>query len=251
MAYKYIDVSRYQGTIDWDKVKAAGIQGAFLKTVSTNSSFGGLYIDPTFERNYSECKRVGIPVGAYYYTYAQTKDYADKELALFKQAVEGKQFELPLVIDVEDNLLKPLSADALTDLVIYALERIEKWGCYAMFYTYQSYKNTELNMKRLQPYDWWLAWYTSTEPSGTFGVWQYSSSGKVNGITGNTDMNWAYKDYPTIIKNAGLNGFKKEEPRPEPQPTPDPEPVEDFTDEEKNIIVKIIRFLIKLIGGLE
>ena len=69
MAKKIIDVARYQGNIDWDKVKASGIEGALLKTVSTNNrEFGGLYIDPYFERNYAECKRVGIPVGAYYYT---------------------------------------------------------------------------------------------------------------------------------------------------------------------------------------
>ena len=65
-----IDVSRYQGNIDWDKL-AGKIGGAMLKTVSTNKSFGGIYIDPMFETNYAACKRLGIPVGVYYYTYAQ------------------------------------------------------------------------------------------------------------------------------------------------------------------------------------
>ena len=82
MEYKYIDVSRYQDKIDWQAVKNAGIQGAILKTVSTNASFGGLYIDPFFGYNYRECKRLGIPVGVYYYTYALDRGYADKELAL-------------------------------------------------------------------------------------------------------------------------------------------------------------------------
>lgn len=73
-----LDVSRYQGMIDWDAVKASGlVDGVMLKTVSTNSAFGGVYIDPTFERNYWECKRVGLPVGAYYYTYAQDRSTAD------------------------------------------------------------------------------------------------------------------------------------------------------------------------------
>ena len=72
MIYKYLDASRYQGKIDWEAVKRSGkIDGAILKTVSTNKSFGGVYIDPQFERNYSECARLGIPVGAYYYTSAQ------------------------------------------------------------------------------------------------------------------------------------------------------------------------------------
>ena len=215
---KGIDVSRYQGNIDWQKVKNDGIQFAMLKTVSTNNSeFGGLYIDPYFERNYAECKRLGIPVGVYYYTYAQTKEYADKELVLFKKAIAGKQFEYPLVIDVEDNLLKPISKSALTDLVEHAVKTIESWGCYAMVYTYLNYQNTELDMNRLKKYDLWLAAYRSNRPTTpAHTIWQYSSSGKVAGINGNCDVNWEYsingKFHDEIIKNAGLNGYTKAQP---------------------------------------
>ena len=209
---KILDASRYQGVIDWEKVLEDGISGAILKTVSTNNrEFGGLYIDPTFERNYAECKRLGIPVGAYYYTYAQDKAYADKELALFKKAIEGKTFEYPLVVDVEDNLLKPLSADALTDLVVYALKTIESWGCYAMVYTYLNYQNTELNMARLSDYALWLAAYRDNRPTyPRHDIWQFTSSGKVEGISGNCDLNWVYKDFPSVIKANGLNGFAAE-----------------------------------------
>ena len=87
----YIDVSRYQGTIDWEQVKNK-VGGAMLKTVSTNKSFGGIYIDPTFERNYQECKRLGIPVGVYYYTYAQTPERVAEELAKLREALTGKTF---------------------------------------------------------------------------------------------------------------------------------------------------------------
>lgn len=212
MAIKILDAARYQGDIDWEKVLADGITGAILKTVSTNySEFGGLYIDPYFERNYAECKRLGIAVGAYYYTYAQDKDYADKELALFKEAVKGKTFEYPLVVDVEDNLLKPLSADALTDLVEYAAQTIESWGCYAMVYTYLNYQNTELNMTRLAKYDLWLAAYRDVRPTyPAHSIWQFTSSGTVNGISGRCDLNYVYKDFPKIIKENGLNGFGAE-----------------------------------------
>lgn len=232
MAIKVIDVSRYQGEIDWAKVKADGVRGAMLKTVSTNKSFGGIYIDPYFEKNYAACKRLGIPVGVYYYTYAQDKATADAELAKFKEAIAGKVFEYPAVVDVEDNLLKPLSADALTDLVEYAVKTIEGWGVYAMVYTYLNYSNTELNMKRLEAYDLWLAAYRENRPTAwPHGMWQYSSEGSVDGINGNVDMNWAYKDYPSIIKNAGLNGYEKpaaaapdvEQVQPEPEPKPEPE----------------------------
>ena len=212
--YKIADVSRYQGNIDWEQAKADGLDGAILKTVSTNyTEFGGLYIDPYFERNYAECKRLGIPVGVYYYTYAQDQNYADKELTLFKKAISGKTFELPLVVDVEDNLLKPLSANALTDIVEYALKTIESWGCYAMVYTYLNYQNTELNMARLAKYDLWLAAYRDVRPTyPAHSIWQYTSSGSLRGVNGRCDLNHCYKDFPTIIKNAGLNGFSKAEP---------------------------------------
>jgi len=205
-----IDVSRYQGNIDWKKVKASGIGGAMLKTVSTNKSYGGIYVDPCFEKNYWSCKENDIPVGVYYYTYAQTFETAKKELAKVYSAIEGKSFELPVVVDVEDNKLKPLSKSALTDLVEYAANEIESWGVYAMVYTYLYYQNTELDMSRLSLYDLWLAAYRSTRPSSPkHGMWQYTSSASVNGINGHVDMSHVYKNYPKIIKDKGLIVPKK------------------------------------------
>ena len=198
-----IDVSRYQGTIDWDKL-VGKIGGAMLKTVSTNKSFGGIYIDPMFERNYAECKRLGIPVGAYYYTYAQDAAAVQAELAKLREALAGKTFNLPIAVDVEDNKLKPLSADALTDLVIAAADAIESWGLYAMVYTYTYYSQTELNMDRLAAYDLWIADYRGTRPTRKHGMWQYTSKGSLPGISGNVDKNHVYKDYPGIIRRAGL-----------------------------------------------
>ena len=208
MSYKdYIDVSRYQGMIDWSQI-VGKVGGAMLKTVSTNySEFGGIYIDPMFERNYAECKRLGIPVGAYYYTYAQTPERVQEELAKLREALAGKSFELPIVVDVEDNKLKPLSADALTDLVISAADAIESWGMYAMVYTYTYYSNTELNMDRLSAYDLWIADYTGKRPSRKHGMWQYTSNYKMAGVPNNdglVDMSHIYKDYPGIITRAGL-----------------------------------------------
>ena len=203
-----IDVSRYQGTIDWNQVKSH-VGGAMLKTVSTNySEFGGIYIDPMFERNYAECKRLGIPVGAYYYTYAQTPERVREELAKLHQALEGKTLTLPVAVDVEDNKLKPLSADALTDLVIAAADAIESWGLYAMVYTYTYYSQTELNMDRLAAYDLWIADYRGKRPARKHGMWQYTSTGRLDGIAGNVDLSHAYKDYPSIIARAGLTQLR-------------------------------------------
>lgn len=203
-----IDVSRYQGTINWEKVKAAGIGGAMLKAVSTNKKFGGIYIDPMFETNYAECKRLGIPVGVYYYTYAQDVVTATAELGKLKEAIAGKTFELPVVVDVEENKLKPLSRKALTDLVEYAAKTIESWRLYAMVYTYTSYKQTELDMDRLAVFDLWIADYTGKTPSGSYGMWQYTDKASVNGVSGGVDKSHVYKNYPSIIAKNGLGSVR-------------------------------------------
>ena len=96
-----IDVSRWQGTIDWKKVKASGkVGGVMIRAVSTKS--GQLYVDPCFEANYAGAKSVGLPVGVYAYTVAVTEGMAKKELNLLKTCLEGKSFELPIAMDVED-----------------------------------------------------------------------------------------------------------------------------------------------------
>lgn len=212
-----IDISKYQGTVDFDRLKAEGkTDFVMIRAVSTNS--GGLYIDPYFERNYAECKRVGIPCGVYYYTYAANKATADAELQLLRKALDGKSFEYPIAVDVEENTLKPLSAEALTELVAYAAKTIESWGCYAAVYTYTNYRQTELRPEMLSGFDLWIADYRGTRPSFPHGMWQYSSKGRVAGITGYVDTNYAYKDYPHLINAAGLNDLTGGKPAPAPAP---------------------------------
>ena len=99
-----LDVSRWQGSINWDKVKASGLVSGVMIRAMGNSKEGKPskpYIDPYFARNYAECTRLGIPVGVYGYFKATTKAQADKELALFKQALGGKTFQLPVAVDIE------------------------------------------------------------------------------------------------------------------------------------------------------
>lgn len=221
-----LDVSRWQGEIDWNAVKASGlISGVMLKTVSTNSKLSkrkdGLYIDPTFERNYAECKRLGIPLGVYYYTYAVSHTSADAELALLKTALTGKTFELPICVDVEDNKLRKLGKQALTDLTAYALATIERWGFYALLYVGLKFGETRLYMggAALRKYDVWVARYpkdqSKTKPedkpttSWAYGMWQYTSTASVPGITGNVDLSHAYKDYTAIIAKKGIDRLRE------------------------------------------
>ena len=213
--HRYIDVSRYQGLIDWAQVAAAGYKGAMLKTVSTNREFSkrsdGLYIDPTFETNYRNAKAAGLDVGVYYYTYATSEAMADEELALLRQAVYGKEFSLPVCVDVEENKLKQLSTLDLSNLTAYALEQVEKMGFYAQLYTYTGYKY-ELDMARLSSrWDVWLADYTGKTPNVTFNynAHQHTSKGSVPGISGNVDLNVTTLNYPKIIRKKGLTRLRE------------------------------------------
>jgi GH25 family lysozyme M1 (1,4-beta-N-acetylmuramidase) len=214
--YRYIDVSRYQGEIDWAQVAGAGYKGAMLKTVSTNKKFSkradGLYIDPAFEANYRNARAAGLDVGVYYYTYATSEAMADAELALVRQAVYGKELSMPLAVDVEENKLKPMSTLDLTNLTAYALEQVEKMGFYAQLYTYTSYANVHLDMARLAGrWDVWLADYTGKTPKVDFkyNAHQHTSKGSVPGISGNVDLNVTTLNYPKIIKTKGLTRLRE------------------------------------------
>lgn len=206
-----MDVSRHQGTIDWAKVKASGQIGGVMIRAMGNSADGKAskpYIDPQFARNYAECTRLGVPVGVYGYFKAVNKAEADKELALLKSALTGKTLGLPVAVDVEDEVQKPLGKAALTDLTAYMLSTVESWGVYALLYTGLWFGSTFLYMggAALKPYDVWLAAYRKEkpEPGWPFGMWQHTSAGTVPGVSTGVDLSVAYKDYAGIIQRAGL-----------------------------------------------
>lgn len=224
MEKNIMDVSRHQGTIDWAKVKASGkVDGVMIRAMG-NSAEGrpsAPYTDPQFARNYAECKRLGIPCGVYGYFKAVNREQADKELAYFKKLLTGRSFELPVVVDIEDEVQQPLGKAALTDLTAYMLSTVESWGVYAMLYTGLWFGSTFLYMggAELKPYDVWLARYPKdqrkTKPEDkpktafAFGMWQYTSTARVPGVSTNVDMSHAYKDYAGIISKKGLTRLRE------------------------------------------
>ena len=209
--YRYVDVSRWQGTIDWAQVKAAGYRGAMLRAVGNRA--GKPYVDPTFETNYAGATAAGLDVGAYYYAKATTKAGADKELTMLRSALAGKTFTMPIAVDVEDGLLTALSQQKLTDLVAYELGEVEKMGFYAQLYTYTSFAENRLYMggAALKPYDVWLADYTGKTPKVDFAysAHQHTSKGSVPGISGNVDLNVTTVNYPRIIRKKGLTRLRE------------------------------------------
>lgn len=204
-----LDVSKWQGRIDWDKVKTSGkIDGVMLRVLGNKN--GKPYLDPYFARNYAECARLGLPVGGYYYTCAVTQRQTEEELAALKIALRGKTFQLPLAIDVEDPRLRSLAPAKLSALVAEAAAQLEAWGLYAMVYTYTNFADTALDMAALAAYDLWIADYRGKRPTRRHGMWQYTSSGRVPGISGPVDLSHAYKDYAAIIQRAELTKVKGE-----------------------------------------
>ena len=202
--FTVLDVSRWQGRIDWDTVKASGrVHGVMLRALGSRS--GTPYRDPMFETNYSACIRLGIPVGVYYYSCAVTAPQRDAELALLHDALRGKRLQLPAAIDVEDARLRALTPDALSALVAGAARQLEHWGLYAMVYTYTHFADTALHMDTLAPFDLWLADYRGKRPARRHGMWQYTSRGRVPGISGPVDLSRTEKDYPALLHRAGLD----------------------------------------------
>lgn len=195
-----IDVSKWQGEIDWSKVNVdfAIIRAGYGREISQK--------DEKFERNYQGVKKAGIPVGAYWYSYAQNADEARREAAVCIEVLKGKQFEMPIWYDVEESKSFP-KADEIIRAFCDALEAA---GYFVGLYMSRFYLTNYVSEAVRNRYAMWVAEYGSKlNYGGQYGIWQNSSTGKVNGINGNVDTDICYVDYPSIIKDRGLNGFEK------------------------------------------
>lgn len=236
---KGIDVSYCQNEVDWDAAKASGlVDFAILRAGYGRET---TQVDTQFERNYAACKRLGIPVGVYWYSYATTAAEAEQEAKVCLQTIRGKQFEYPVAFDIEEARSLP-QADALCTAFCNALE---KQGYYAAIYTFKSALENNIRAAIKSRYDIFLSHVgvQQTSYTGAYGLWQYSWTGRIPGISGDVDLDYAYKDYPTIIQNAGLNGFTKttQPTEPEPEPTPTPEP-----DSEETTLQQILKHVASL-----
>jgi len=218
-ARKGLDISRWQGDVNFYAIKKSGYDFVIL-----NAGYGR-YInqkDQYFETNYKQAKEAGLNVGAYWYSYAKTASEAEQEAKTFLEAVKGKQFEYPLAFDIEDPSQSGLSNKTINAMCKAFCSYLEKNGYYAMIYSFGGWLENRISAANKKAYDIWLAeWTNASQPSvytGAYGIWQYSDNARASGINGAVDANRAYKDYPTIIKSAGLNGFEKikmEEKKPE------------------------------------
>ena len=218
---KGIDISVHNGNIDWERVKNAGIQFAILR-----AGYGKLASqkDKQFENNYSGAKAAGVPIGAYWYSYATTPDEARQEAEVCVSILAGKQFEFPIFFDQEGKAALDTGKANCSAMVRAFCEVLEKNGYWVGLYTSRSMLSTHIEDDIKTRYALWVAeWGSKLNYSGAVGIWQYSKKGGVDGITGNVDLDMAYVDYATKVKAAGKNGYGKAEPTPTPAPDPDPD----------------------------
>lgn len=192
-----IDVSEHQGRIDWNAVKASGIDFAILRVGFGAPSWGGR-VDYQFNRNISECERLGIPYGVYIYSYAFDNQQAADEASMVINCLSGHNPRLPVYYDLEDNSI--IANGRQTGIASRAqvfCNRISAAGYEPGIYANLNWFNNILtdSVFKSSSWDHWIAQYNSQcDYTGNYSFWQYKSNGKIPGINGNVDMNYAYVD---------------------------------------------------------
>lgn len=209
-----IDVSYHQGTIDWNAVKRAGVQFAFIRVGYRGwGSAGNLRIDPKFVENIRGAQSAGIECGVYFYSQAITRQEAVEEAAFVLEAIKGYKLTYPVVFDTEQDAnagartnLANLSDADRTNFCIDFCNTIKNAGYYPAIYASKSWMLDEMEPDRLSGYDFWLAHYTQqTDYPRAYKVWQYSKQGRVSGISTDVDLNIGYFDYPSFMRKNGWN----------------------------------------------
>lgn len=211
---KGIDVSAYNGNCDFNRAKRSGVDFVIIRAGTDYSGEDKYWVS-----NYKKAKAAGLGVGAYWYCYAKNVPQAVASAKRFLKSLEGMQFDYPVYLDLEDQRAQGGLGNKLrTDIAVAFLSELEKDGYYAGIYSMKSWFDNSFDMNRLARFDIWIArWgvqkhgYTG---KGSVGMWQYTNRGRWSGIhntgEGGVDSNISYKDYPALIKRAGLNNYKKE-----------------------------------------
>lgn len=210
MAIKGIDISTYQRNVDFKKLKAAGVNFVILRAGYGNALAYPNQYDDMFESHYKNAKAAGLNVGAYWYLYATTVSGAQQEAKSFLKALKGKKFEYPVYIDLEERSQFNTGRTNCSNMVRAFCDILENAGYWSGLYISRSPLQNYITPEVANRYSLWVAEYASKcNYGGTVDIWQYTSSARYNGFNGNLDGDYSYKDYPTLIKNAGKNGYTK------------------------------------------
>lgn len=197
-----IDVSRYQGNIDFEKVKAAGYDFVIIRV---GTSQGGK--DSNFDKYYDDALSAGLDIGCYYYTYSTDTKGAKAEAKDVLKYIKGKTFTYPVFLDLEHGEHQSYERlDENTAMINTFCKYIKRGGYYPGVYTSSSIYNSYINVSQIEnKWDFWVAsyrdhTYSYDGYSKSFSMWQYSDCGRVDGIDADVDLNVSYVDYPKIIE---------------------------------------------------
>ena len=212
---KGVDVSTYNGKLDWAALKAAGIDFAIIRA---GSSISGE--DIYFDTNYNAAREAGIYVGAYYYVEVNSTEEILLQVELLKEILGDKKFEYPIYLDIEkDSLGEALGRELLTEMCVEFIESLQADGYFAALYTNNNWLNNFYDRELVtEKYDVWYARYIPAENldsaewnlekyGPTMCIWQYTNEGVIEGVASPIDLNFSYKNYPEIIKFYHYNGY--------------------------------------------
>ncbi len=206
-AIKGADVSQWQGDIDWE----AFASNSDINYVMLRAGFGKALKqeDKKFRKNYEGAKAAGLPVGAYWYSYAMTPAEAILEAHTCAKVIEGCTFEYPVAFDFEEPNQLKLPVEKASAIIDAFCKEMESMGYYATLYCSSFYLNHTVSQAVRQRYDVWVAHYNVAKPTyeGSYGMWQYGIEEGKAGVNGAVDMNYCYRDYPEIMRYAERNGI--------------------------------------------
>ena len=198
-SYKGIDVSKFQGRIDWNAVAADGVQFAFVRVGNRGYGGGTILDDDSFKRNIEGAIKAGIKVGVYFYTQALNETELMEEVNYVLEKIAPYQIDCPVVYDVEivggeGGRMDELTVEERTHLTKLFCDSIQTAGYKPMIYMNLEMAALRLNLEELEEYDKWFAYYNpELYFPYEYTVWQYSENGKVAGIDGTVDMNISFE----------------------------------------------------------
>lgn len=204
-----IDVSKWQGVINWQKVKTAGVNYAIIR-----AGYGNLVSqkDPMFDTNMVNAEKAGINRGVYWYSYATSVEDAYKEADACYEVIKNYHFEYPLVFDIEDKCQTGLSTATVSAIIDAFCSRMESRGYFVSVYSYASFLNTKVYKSTLDRYCVYVAHFNVAKPdiNHSYAIWQYSSTGRVDGIDTVVDLDKCYFDFPYNIYRTHKNGYTED-----------------------------------------
>ncbi len=200
-----VDVSSYQGEIDWAKVREAGVEFAIIRVGFRGYTEGGLYEDSCFRQNMEEALAAGLKVGAYFFSQAVTAQEAREEARYAMELLEGYELTYPVVYDwerqgAEDSRTRDTDGQTQTECAVAFCQEVEARGYQPMVYFSPSKAYSELDLEALLDWPFWLAHYTQDWEATTFryhfAMWQYTSQGTVDGIPTPVDLDLCMMEFP-------------------------------------------------------